>query len=146
MENLNFNKGYKAFKINDDENAVIRINTRDIKILERLKIASVKLKEIAKKYENLKSDDDNNVDENKIIKILSDCDKRAKEQIDYIFGEGVSKIVFGSMDCCSIVDGQPVFMGFLDAIIPIIEKDITGEQKLSARKIEKYTSQAKKFK
>lgn len=147
MQKLNFiNKCYEEFQIGEDENAVIRINTRDMKILERMKIASENLKEIAKEYEALKDDNDNELNVDKAIEVLAECDKKARNQIDYIFGAGTSKIAFASMDCCSIVDGQPVFMNFFDEISTFIEKAIIKEQGRSAKKISKYTLQAKKFK
>lgn len=147
MQKLNFiNKCYEEFQIGENENAVIRINTRDMKILERMKKASENLKGIAKEYEVLKNDDENKLDTNEVINVLAECDKKAREQIDYVFGEGVSEVAFGTMDCCSIVDGQPVFMNFFDEISSFIEKAITKEQGLSAKRVSNYASQAKRFK
>ena len=142
MEKISFNNGYKEYKINDDENAVIRINTTDMKIIDRANEAKKNFNEIMKKYEDIENQ---NLPDDKVFSLVSECDRDIREQINYIFGSDVCTAAFGNANCISPCGGQPLFMNFINAIIPLIEKDIAKEQKLSAKKIEKYTSQAKKF-
>jgi hypothetical protein len=52
----------------------------------------------------------------KLIKII-------KEQINYVFGSDVSTPAFGTAYCFTFANGKPIFQNFLDAVIPIIEKD-----------------------
>ena len=142
MEKITFNSGYKEYQINDDENAVIRINTTDMSILDRINEVKKSLNGIMNKYKDLEKE---NLSTDEAIPFLSKCDKDIRKQINYIFGSDVCTAAFGTSNCISPCGGQPLFMNFLDAIIPIIEKDVIAEQKLSSKNIEKYTSQAKKF-
>ncbi len=143
MERIKFNRGYKEYCINDDENAVIRINTTDIRIINRIDTAMKNLKNIVHDFLALVQEEQQ---DEKIISALADLEKKAREQINYIFNSDVCTAAFGNMSCLSMCDGQPVCMNFIEAIVPIIKRDVEAEQKLSSKRIEKYTSQAKKFK
>ncbi len=141
MERINFSSGYKKYCINDDETAVIRINTRDNAILGRIKTALENLQNLAEILKGIEND--NNADN--VIKTLAEADQKARDEIDYVFGKGTSEIAFGPTDSCSIVEGQPVFMNFINAVIPLIEKDIMNEQEHLSKRVEKYTSHAQKY-
>lgn len=138
MNKLNFETGYKEYCINDDESKIIHINTTDFAILDRIKKAMSNIDSISKEYENVepKNDEDTNI-------LFVSADKKIKEQIDYIFNSDVSSVVFGNTSCMSLTGGQPIFMNFLNAIIPIIHFDIEKEINNQNKKVAKYTSQVK---
>lgn len=149
--NINFNDGYKEYTINNDETKVIKFNPSDFNIIERVTQA---LKSIEKISEDMQGQDfelnqDGTASEvtsdiEIAGKIVSECDKAIKSQIDYILGSEVSKVVFGEQSCLASVGGKPMYEGFLDAVIPIIKKDVDAEQKASQKRVEKYTKVVKK--
>ncbi len=136
MRNLNIDKGIKEYSINGDTGKILRVNTSDIGIIARFEKTESELMKIADKYSS--------VEENITINTLTELDEEVKKQIDYIFGDGASNIIFGDTNCVSLAGGQPIFMNFLDAILPTIKSDIIDEQKKSKKKISKYTSQVGK--
>ena len=135
MKNLNINIGTKEYSINDDVSRILRVNTTDINILARFDKAETELKKIASQYENITDI---------TAEVITELDTKVREQIDYIFDSKASEIVFGNINCASIAGGQPIFMNFIDAILPVIKNDIVEEQEKSEKKISKYTSQVKK--
>lgn len=140
MRELKIKNGVQEFKINGDENKILRINTADLQILNRAKKAETELKEIANECININQ----NMSNDESIDLLDKYDKKVKKTIDYIFNTNASQVVFGEMNCLSICDGQPVFKNFLDEILPVITTDIESETKKSQANINKYTSQVKK--
>lgn len=138
MQSINFNKGYKEYAVNGDESCVIRFVPSDFGILERMKKSVPVIEGIHQKYADSKDDLDNLDD------IMSTCDKEIREQINYIFGNDVCTAAFGTTNCLSPVGGNLLYLTFLDAVFPIVEKDISAEQAKVEKNIKKYTSQVKK--
>lgn len=141
MRSLKFNTGIKEFDINGDESRVIRVDTTDINLGQRVEAGRKELRKLAKKFETLtktaKSDD-------KILEIFSEYDKQVRQQIDGMFDSPVSDIAFGNANCLSICGGNFLFENFLNILLPEIEKDLNEELKASEKRIKKYTSQVKK--
>lgn len=75
--------------------------------------------------------------------IMSSCDKEIREQINYIFGNDVCTAAFGTTNCLSPAGGNLLYQNFLDALFPILEKDISAEKVKMEKNIKKYTSQVK---
>lgn len=88
-----------------------------------------------KKYEQAQVDNKN------VMKTFTACDKEIREQIDFVFGNDVCTVVFGHTNCMSFAGGQPICMNFLNAIVPVLKKEIKAEQQKSKKNIEKYTKQ-----
>lgn len=131
MKSLNFDSGVKEYEINGDPNRVLRINPSDFGIIERINKAKDALDEL-----HITPDIDGMVELDKVV----------RAQIDEIFGAGSSDIIFGDTNSTSFAGGQPVFLNFLDSIIPEIERVVGEERKKSATKIKKYTSQVENLK
>lgn len=130
--NLSFDSGIKEYTINGDPSRVIRINPSDFGIIERAEKAKAVL-------DNLSIDPG---EEHYAEAVLS-MDRAVREQIDAIFGEGTSQTAFGDVNCVSLAGGSPIFLNFLNAILPEVEKAITAERKKSEANIKKYTSRVK---
>lgn len=130
--NLNFESGIKEYTINGDPNRVIRINPTDFGIIDRAEKAKISLEKL-------------HIDpgEEHMSEALIAMDKAVREQIDLIFGNGTANTAFGEINCTSLAGGSPIFMNFLNAILPEIEKVVGEEKRKSDARIEKYTSQVK---
>ncbi|MFV0344209.1 MAG: hypothetical protein ACK5JH_15205 [Anaerocolumna sp.] len=143
MHNISFDDGYKSFSINNDENKVIKFSPADYGILERFSKAR---KTIVEAVENLEKDvhlksDGTTIDEiDEAGALIAQVNKLINDQIDYIFNAEVSNMVFGRQSPISSVKGIFLFERFLDAVSPILQKEITEEQKASQKRIKKYTS------
>lgn len=142
MKNLNINKGYKSYTINDDENTVITVKTTDFSIIDRLTKVQEHIGDIVTEMQSIKK----NAAAEEYLAALDKADKKVKAELDEVFDSPVSAAVFGKMNSLSFAGGQPVALNFLEAIIPEISADLEDEQKASAEKIEKYTAQVKQFK
>ena len=134
MQYISFNDGYKTYAINGDENCFIRINPSDFSILGKIEKAKSNI-------EKFKIDEPTAPEE--AAAAANKLDTAIREQIDFIFGEGISKTVFGSLNCVSLAGGKPIYQNFLDALLPVIEADIAEEKKKSDENIRRYTSQIK---
>lgn len=142
MKNLNINKGYKEYSINNDENAVIRVRTTDFGIIEKLTKIKSRTAETVSKMEKLRESE--SIDT--ILAALDDADKEIREELDAVFDSYVSEVVFGSTNCLSFAGGQPIALNFLEAIIPEIQHDLEAEQGAAKKRIDAYAAAAKQFK
>ncbi len=139
MQSLNFKTPLKTYAINDDENAVIKINTTDFGLIDRLKNLVERTGKIADKYKTMPEDKLN-------IDVFIDFDKDIRKEIDYVLGEGVSQSAFGDVNCLSICDdGSMIFENFLNCVVPVILDDVQTAVANRSKHIEKYTNQAKRL-
>lgn len=141
MRNLNINKGYKEYSINNDESAVIRVKTTDFGIIEKLTKIKSRTAEAVSKMEKLRESE--NIDT--IFAALNDADKEIRAELDAVFDSHVSDVVFGSTNCLSFAGGQPVALNFLEAIIPEIQHDLEAQQGEAKKRIDAYVMAAKQF-
>ena len=149
MQSLRFDEGYKEFMINDDPNRVIRFNPADYGIIERFNKARkdiiAEMAKIQKDFD-LKPDGSPDVSEDELEEAAGIIEKVRKlicDKIDYIFGNPVSEVVFGTQSPLSSVKGVPLFERFIQAAQPFIEKEVKAEQEASQKRVSKYTKQVK---
>lgn len=132
--NLVFDDGYKEFTINNDPNRVIRFNPSDVAIVERFKNSQAVLEALVQEFtENTPED---------VAAGLKKLDTAIKKEIDNIFNQPVSNIVFGNQSPMSLVKGVPLFERFFDAVLPVIMDGIKEEKKLSQQRVNKYVKAA----
>lgn len=139
MKSLNFKSALKTYAINGDESNVIKVNTADVGIFERAAKAQNFLADVRSKAEEIENGDKKNA-----IEVISELDKQVREQLNFIFGTDVSTPAFGTMNCMTFVDGVPVFVGFLNALLDEITADVAAEQKKAENNIAKYVNQVKR--
>lgn len=131
MQNIEFNNGYKTYVVNGG--CEIRIHPTDFGLPERVHQMITALK---------KAEDDLHYRDNpNDFEVVTALDRIAREQIDAVFGDGISDKVFGRANCASLVDGQPCFVGFIEAMSGVIKEATEREAEASKTKISKYTSQ-----
>lgn len=142
MESLNFKTNVKTYSINNDESCLININTSDYAILDRIKKALKNIEKLTEKYKNKTVNNDTEANE-----LFVEADIAIREQINYIFDSDICSKVFKNANCMSLCDdGSSLFENFINAIVPVIKKDIEAAQEKRNKHIEKYTYQAKGFK
>lgn len=145
MQNLIIDDGFKEFSINNDPNKVIRFNPADFGIIERINNAYKEIEKVQNEVPDIELNNDGSpVDMlSAAAEAVSKVDNTIKKQIDYIFDSPVSDVVFGNQSPLSMVKGVPYYERFLNAVVPIIEKEVKAEQEASRKRIEKYTKQVK---
>ena len=135
VNNLVFDDGYKEFNINNDPNRVIRFNPSDVAIVERFKKSQRALDELVKEFGENEPED--------MTEALERLDNAIKKEIDAIFNQPVSDIVFGNQSPMSPVSGIPLFERFFDAVLPVIMDGIKEEKKLQQERVAKYVKAAR---
>lgn len=127
MPSINFDTGYKTYTINGDENNVIRVNLADKNLPNRIN----EMLDALRKFKDTLPD---GVSEMQAEALL---DTTIKGKIDYAFGKGTSKAVFGDISCLTPAndEGECIFETFLRAIVPIIQTDVEQANKNQSRHI-----------
>ena len=77
---------------------------------------------------------------------IEDLSRIVKEEINYIFNADVADIVFDGASPLSTRKGVPLYERFVNAMFPVIQKDIEAETKESSKRISKYTDKAQQVK
>lgn len=141
MQSINFDKGYKTYAINGDENNVIRINVADLSIKVRMKEMYSHIAALESEYRNA---------EKPTAEQYAEVDKKIKSEINYAIGTDVCTPAFGLLNCLTILpdSGKSVAQSFLEALTPIIQNDVDEYvekiQKLDKRKMNKYLEPTEK--
>lgn len=136
MQSINFSTGHKEYAINGDEQNTIRVNISDINMLHRHEESVKVLESIIEKYKDI---------DKPTPEQMLEVDKIVREQINYIFDSDVSSSVFGNTHCMSpVVGGKPMMQEFLEAMMPLVTKDIQSAAQAQQIKLDesvsKYTS------
>ena len=136
MQNINFDDGFKTYVLNNDESKIIKVNVTDFGIVDRFEKVKKDLEHLADKTTLSQSTDESE---------MQQTDRIIREKINYIFGSDVSSAAFGSVYCFSPSNGMPVFVNFINAVMPVIEKEMKIETDKMQLNIDKYTSQLPKI-
>ena len=136
MQSISFDEGYKEFAINNDENRVIRFNPKEFGILTRMEDTLSDFEALEKKLK------DGNEEE--FTNNLREAEKVVHEKIDSIFNANVHDIIFNHQSPISLVGGEFLFMRVIEALVPIVEKEVKYEMQKSEKRMSKYTEKYKK--
>ena len=129
MQSISFDEGYKEFAINNDENRVIRFNPKDFGILTRMEDTLSDFEALEKKLK------DGNEEE--FTNNLREAEKVVHEKIDSIFNANVHEIIFNHQSPISLVGGEFLFMRVIEALVPIVEKEVKYEMQKSENRMSK---------
>lgn len=89
---------------------------------------------------DLDADKLNTDDIDKILQITKGIDDFIKSKIDYIFGYEISKDVFGIASSVSVTkNGEYYFDNFLNALLPLIEREYQVRMKATNERVKQYT-------
>lgn len=149
MLNINFDDGWETMSINGDEGRLIRWNPKDPNLMERFmdfqNWVSSDLGKVMEKYESIdfSMDEDGELISNLLNKNeMSNIGNQIGEQFNKLFGSDVDEAIFMGANPLTPNNGQPIFLNFLEAIMPIIEQSVEKENKVS----KEYIKQANVYK
>lgn len=128
---INFNDGRKEYKVNGN---IIKINVGDIGMVSRIEKGQAEIQEI---IDNLPQTTENE------LKHIEKLEKKTREAIDNMLDFPVCDTVFGKTSLFALTDGEMLVTLFLEALMPVLVKDIEEETKKFEQNISKYTSQLK---
>lgn len=142
MASIKIETGLKTYDIEDEHGNIrgqITLNPKDIGFFSRAQ----KMKETILHYIDELNIDDTNKTEQQITDIIESTDYLIKDEIDKLFGEGTSLIIFGHQSSLSTINGVTFVERFLSAFMPIIKQEFQQEMDNSAGRINKYVNQVK---
>lgn len=143
--NINFDDGIEEITINNDKNRVLRVNVRDIGILDRVQhVADNFQNQIKTLGEELTITSDGEATVPEIAETVRRINQEMRTEFDSIFYEGASEIVFGKQNPLSMSNGNTIFNNFMTAFADYIKPFIEKETKKMQKNIEKYRKAYKK--
>nr|DAU51276.1 MAG TPA: hypothetical protein [Caudoviricetes sp.] len=143
--NINFDDGIEEITINNDKNRVLRVNVRDIGILDRVQhVADNFQNQIKTLGEELTITSDGEATVPEIAETVRKINDEMRTEFDSIFYDGASEIVFGKQNPLSMSNGNTIFNNFMTAFAEYIKPFIEKETKKMQKNIEKYRKAYKK--
>lgn len=139
MHNINLNLGTKVVSINGDPQRTIEFNPQDTLFVEKfyqvyseIQAKQEYLSAKAEAIDTTPGEDGLPVGFKEQIALINETCTYMREKIDYLFGEGTSQTVFGS------VMNMDAIAQFLEGITPMIMNDRTDKvAKYAAKKTTK---------
>lgn len=137
--NINFDDGIQEITINNDKNRILRVNVRDIGILDRVQRVADNFQEKIKTLgEELTITSDGEAAVPEIAEAVRRMNQEMRTEFDSIFYDGASEIVFGKQNPLSMSNGNTIFNNFMTAFAEYIKPFIEKETKTMQKNIEKY--------
>lgn len=137
--NINFDDGIQEITINNDKNRILRVNVRDIGILDRVQQVADNFQEKIKTLgEELTITSDGEAAVPEIAEAVRRINQEMRTEFDSIFYDGASEIVFGKQNPLSMSNGNTIFNNFMTAFAEYIKPFIEKETKKMQKNIEKY--------
>ena len=133
MEKIIFDSGVKAYQIND--NGVLRFNPSDPNVYARFFDAAEQIQQIEKDLV-AKGEDLNNAENTgeAAIRLMQEADKKVKEILSDVFGEGNDfDQLLGGVNLLAVAgNDERVITNLMQALLPIIEQ---GAKKCADQKV-----------
>lgn len=143
--NINFDDGIQEITINNDKNRILRVNVRDIGILDRVQRVADNFQEKIKTLgDELTITSDGEAAVPEIAEAVRRMNQEMRTEFDSIFYDGASEIVFGKQNPLSMSNGNTIFNNFMTAFAEYIKPFIEKETKTMQKNIEKYRKAYKK--
>ncbi len=146
MANISFDDGYETFTINSDPQRIIRINPRDVNILDRFNTAMKELREESASMSGIEVNADGSpaADAGTLeayTKKLDEFNRLINDKLNYIFTADVSSAAFGKQSPLSLVgdEGKFLFEVFLEAALHAVREKIEASAELVEGRSNKYT-------
>lgn len=141
MEQLNFSTGVVEMAVNGGR--VIRFNPADIGFLETLYALIGKIDTIDSDTAKKK---DKTEDPAKLFDYSRAADKRMRETVDAVFGDGFCADVFQELRLTAMADGLSIIENFLFAVVDRMDESVRDNMAKREGRIAKYTAKYEKYK
>lgn len=135
MKELNFDLGLKEMAVNGGR--VVRFNPSDVGFLETLYGMIAKMESIGTELEKKRAKTN---DLAALFDCSKSCDRKMRDAIDSVFGEGFCADVFPGVRLTAMANGLTVLENFAYAIIDEMDEDIKDNLAKRNDRIAKYTA------
>lgn len=118
MKSINFDEGYREYKLNGDVDRIVRIQITDPNLMGRITAAMDKTNELIEKYKGQPD-----------ATQLAEFDADIKAVLNEAFGTDICSAAFGSTSVMTpVAGGKLLLFAFFDAFIPALEEDLKALQ------------------
>lgn len=132
----------KRFRVNENNNMVLELNTSDMSTLVRLKEDYPKLLKLANKITNIKSEMEGETQEEEIAKaadLIKSIDEEMRQLVDHIFDADVSEKCAPQGTMYDLFNGMFRFEYIIEKIGALYGENITNEMKAVKARVQKHT-------
>lgn len=138
----------KRFRVNEDNNAILELNTSDMNAIVRLQEEYPKLMKLANKVTTLqdkmneeKTDDETTEQEiTRIASTIKSIDEDMRQCVDHIFDSNVSEVCVGSGSMYDLFNGKFRFEHIIEKLSELYETNMASEFKAVNKRISKHTA------
>lgn len=114
MKSINFDEGYREYKLNEDDSRVIRIRITDANLVSRIEKSMERTNELISKYKNRPN-----------ALQLAEFDSNVRTIINDAFGSDICTPAFGTASLMTpLPDGKLLLFSFFDAFLPVLKADM----------------------
>lgn len=138
MDGITFSTGVVEMPVNGGR--TIRFNPADVGFMDTLYSLMAKVEDIEKESQKKREKSD---DPAKIFDYFRSSDKRMREAVDAVFGDGFCNDVFDGVRLVAMADGLTVLENFVFAVIDHMDESVRANMEQRNAKIEKYTAKYK---
>lgn len=138
MAEINFSTGVVEMSVNGVRS--IRFNPSDIGFMDTLYALMAKVESIENDSQKKR---ENQTDPAKIFDSFRSNEKKMRDAVDAVFGDGFCDDVFSGVRLVALVDGLTVLENFIFAVIDQMDESVKANMEARNAKIEKYTAKYK---
>lgn len=114
MKSINFDEGYREYKLNEDDSRVIRIRITDANLYSRIKKSMERTNELISKYKTRPNSSQ-----------LAEFDSNVRTILNDAFGSDICTPAFGTASLLTpLPDGDLLLFSFFNAFLPVLKADI----------------------
>lgn len=114
MKSINFDEGYREYKINEDDQRIIRIRLTDPNLMKRVENAMKETQKLTEKYKGRSDAPD-----------LAAFDIEVRQIINDAFGADVCTAALGEANVMTLTTGGKLLLfEFVDAFLPVLKTDM----------------------
>lgn len=135
MADITFSTGIVEMSVNGVRN--IRFNPSDVGFMETLYGLMAKVEEIDTESRKKREKADEPA---KVFDYFRSSDKRMREAVDAVFGDGFCDDVFDGVRLMALADGLTVLENFIFAVIDNMDESVRDNMAQRDSKIAKYTA------
>lgn len=135
MADITFSTGVIEASVNGKRS--IRFNPSDVGFMDTLYALVAKVDEIEKESQKKREKTD---DPAKMFDYFRASDKRMREAVDAVFGDGFCDDVFDGVRLVAMADGLTVLENFVFSVMDQMDESVRANMEARNAKIEKYTA------
>ncbi len=114
MKSINFDEGYREYKLNEDDSRVIRIRITDANLKSRIEKSMERTNELISKYKTRPNSSQ-----------LAELDKDIRTILNDAFDSDICTPAFGTASLITpLPDGKLLLFSFFDAFLPVLKADM----------------------